>query len=320
NFVSGATVTLRDLTNGGTYSKSTTFVRSGQLSISANFTNNTANWSAQVVNPGGASSNVFTFQVQATSVTPDISSVSPNPVPGSNSSQTLTLFGSNFVSGATVTLQDLTNGGAYSKSATFVSSGQLSISANFTNNTANWSAQVVNPGGAFSNVFTFQVQATSAAVPNISSVSPNPVPGSNSSQTLTLFGSNFVSGATVTLQDLTNGGTYSKSTTFISSSQLSISANFTNNTANWSAQVVNPGGTSSNVFTFQVQATSVTPNIGSVSPNPVPGSNSSQTLTLFGSNFVSGATVTLQDLTNGGTYSKSTTFISSSQLSISANF
>src|SRR6185369_10173283 len=218
NFVSGATVTLQDLTNGGTYSKSTTFISSSQLSISANFTNNTANWSAQVVNPGGASSNVFTFQVQATSVTPNIGSVSPNPVPGSNSSQTLTFFGSNFVSGATVTLQDLTNGGTYSKSTTFISSGQLSISANFTNNTANWSAQVVNPGGAFSNVFTFQVQATSVT-PNISSVSPNPVPGSNSSQTLTLFGSNFVSGATVTLRDLTNGGTYSKSTTFISSSQ-----------------------------------------------------------------------------------------------------
>ena len=46
-----------------------------QLTISANFTNNNATWSAQVVNPGGASSNVVNFQVQATSVTPSISSV-----------------------------------------------------------------------------------------------------------------------------------------------------------------------------------------------------------------------------------------------------
>jgi len=84
--------------------------------------------------------------VQGTAVNPSISSVSPNPVPGSNSAQALTIYGNNFVSGATVTLQDLTNGGTYTKSTTYANSGQLSISANFTNATATWSAQVGQPG------------------------------------------------------------------------------------------------------------------------------------------------------------------------------
>jgi hypothetical protein len=53
------------LTNGGTYSKPTSLVNSGQLTISANFTNATATWSAKVVSPSGASSNTYNFQVQA---------------------------------------------------------------------------------------------------------------------------------------------------------------------------------------------------------------------------------------------------------------
>jgi hypothetical protein len=319
NFSSGATVTLQDLTNGGTYSKTPTSLSSSQLTISANFTNATATWSVQVTNPGGSASNQYQLQVQASTVTPFVSGVSPNPVPGLDGSQTLTVFGSNFASGATVTLRDLTNGGTYSKTPTSLSSSQLTISANFTNATATWSVQVTNLGGAASDQYQFQVQA-STVTPSVSGVSPNPVPGLDGSQTLTVFGSNFASGATVTLRDLTNGGTYSKTPTSLSSSQLTISANFTNATATWSVQVTNPGSSGSNQYQFQVQASAVTPSVSGVSTNPVPGLNGSQTLTVFGSNFASGATVTLRDLTNGGTYSKTPTSLSSSQLTISANF
>jgi hypothetical protein len=191
--------------------------------------------------------------VQAASVTPSISSVSPNPVPGSNSTQSLTIYGSNFQSGATVTLRDLTYGGTYSKTPTYLGSGELRISANFTNTTATWSVQVTNPGGSSSSQRSFQVQAASVT-PSISSVSPNPVPGSNSTQSLTIYGSNFQSGATVTLRDLTYGGTYSKTPSYLGSGELRISANFTNTTATWSVQVTNPGGSSSSQRSFQVQA------------------------------------------------------------------
>jgi hypothetical protein len=162
NFAPGATVTLNDLTfGGGPYVKTTTFVSSGQLSISANVTAENASWSAQVTNPDGTMSNVFQFttQIPASSTPPSINSISPNPVPGINGQQTITLYGSNFAPGATVTLNDLTfGGGPYVKATTFVSSGQLSISANVTAENASWSAQVTNPDGTTSNVFQFTTQ------------------------------------------------------------------------------------------------------------------------------------------------------------------
>ncbi|HVT19599.1 MAG TPA: hypothetical protein VHQ90_25880 [Thermoanaerobaculia bacterium] len=322
NFVSGATATLRDLTNGGTFPKSVNFTNSGQLSLSANFTNRTANWSVSVTNSGASESNQFQFQVQATgTATASVSGVSPNPVPGLDGSQTLTVFGNNFVSGATATLRDLTNGGTFPKSVNFANSGQLSLSANFTNRTATWSVSVTNPSASESNQFQFQAQATGPVTASVSGVSPNPVPGLNGSQTLTVFGNNFVSGATATLRDLTHGGTFPKSVNFTNSGQLSLNANFTNTTATWSVSVTNPGTSESNQFQFQVQATGpVTASVSGVSPNPVPGLDGSQTLTVFGNNFVSGATATLRDLTNGGTFPKSVNFANSGQLSLSANF
>ena len=56
---------------------------------------------------------------------PSVSGVSPNPVPGSNSAQQLTIIGSNFVSGATVTYHDPQGNSYPGHSTTFVNSGQL---------------------------------------------------------------------------------------------------------------------------------------------------------------------------------------------------
>ncbi|HXO28384.1 MAG TPA: sialidase family protein, partial [Thermoanaerobaculia bacterium] len=246
-----------------------------------------------------------------------ISNISPNPVPGIYGDQVITVYGSNFVQGATVTLNDLTfGGGPYVKATTFYNSSQLTISANVTAENAAWSAQVTNPDHTTSNVFPFTTQIP---VPVISSISPNPVPGIYGDQVITVSGSNFVQGATVTLNDLTFGdGPYVKPTTFYSSSQLTISANVTAENATWSAQVTNPDGTTSKVFQFTTQVP--VPAVSSISPNPVPGINGDQVITVYGSNFVQGATVVLNDLTyGGGPYTKSTTFYGSGQLTISAN-
>ena len=318
-FVSGAIVRLRDLTNGGTFDKTPTSLSGTQLQISANFTAAAATWSAQVINLDGGTSGQFNFTVTAGVSTPAISSVSPNPVPGLNGNQTLTVTGSGFVSGAIVRLRDLTNGGTFDKTPTSLSGTQLQISANFTAAAATWSAQVINLDGGTSGQFNFTVTA-GVSTPAISSVSPNPVPGLNGNQTLTVTGSGFVSGAIVRLRDLTNGGTFDKTPTSLSGSQLQISANFTAAAATWSAQVINLDGGTSGQFNFTVTAGVSTPAISSVSPNPVPGLNGNQTLTVTGSGFVSGAIVRLRDLTNGGTFDKTPTSLSGTQLQISANF
>jgi hypothetical protein len=252
NFGSGATVTLYDIGSGtGPYTVAATWLDSGQLAIVVDTGAEDSTWSAQVTNPDGTSSNVFKFPVQ---VTPSISSVSPSPVPGINGNQTITIDGSNFLAGATVTLYDIGSGtGPFSMATTLINSGQLTIVANTTAENSTWSAQVTNPDGTASNVFDFSVQEPSSPAPSISSVSPNPVPGINGNQTITIYGSNFLAGATVTLFDLGSGtGPYTDATTLVDSGQLTIVANTTAEDSTWSAQVTNPGGATSNVFDFRV--------------------------------------------------------------------
>ena len=89
---------------------------------------------------------------------PTLTGISPNPVSGSNSDQTLVLTGSNFVPGATVPLR--TNGNTYTLSGTqvnVVNSGRINILATVGMQAASWTAQVVNPDGAASAELAFQV-------------------------------------------------------------------------------------------------------------------------------------------------------------------
>jgi uncharacterized protein YfaP (DUF2135 family) len=326
NFLSGANVTLRDLSAGQTFpNRAASSFTSTQIVLNPIFTTAAHLWSVEVINPDSQSSGQFQFQVVAPSAAaPLISSVSPNPVTGSNSSQPFTIFGSNFVSGANVTLRDLSAGQTFpNRSASSFSSSQIVINPSFTTAAHTWSVEVINPDGQSSGQFQFQVVAPSAPAPSISSVSPNPVTGSNSSQPFTIFGSNFVSGANVTLRDLSAGQTFSnRSASSFSSSQIVINPTFTTAAHTWSVEVINPDGKSSGQFQFQVVAPSApAPSINSVSPNPVTGSNSSQPFTIFGSNFVSGANVTLRDLSAGQTFSnRSASSFSSSQIVINPTF
>ncbi len=180
---------------------------------------------------------------------PTISSITPNPLTYGSPTDKITISGSNFVSGCTVILKDLTHGGSYPKAVTYISNTQLQVTANFTNNTATWSAQVTAPTA--SNTVQFHVNAKVSA-PTISSITPNPLTYGSSTDKITISGSNFVSGCTVILKDLTHGGSYPKAVTYISSTQLQVTANFTNNTATWSARVTAP--TASNTVQFHVNA------------------------------------------------------------------
>ena len=119
-------------------------------------------------------------------------------------------------------------------------------------------------------VFSLTVIGSS---PTVSGVSPSQVPASGSAQTLTINGSNFVSGATVTYHD-PQGDTYAgHNTSLVSSSQLTDPAfNDASDGGTWTVTVVNPGGSSSSAFNFTVTASTSAPSVSSVSPNPVPAS------------------------------------------------
>jgi Subtilase family/Bacterial pre-peptidase C-terminal domain/CARDB len=136
--------------------------------------------------------------------------------------------------------------------------------------------------------YTITASHSTASTPVVTSVSPSPVIGSNDRQWLTLNGSGFASGFTVTLRDVTNGVTYPTITDpgrlqFVSASQVQVFANVSANPATWSVKVTNPGGLSSSDFNFSVVAP--TPVISSLNPNAATAGGPGFILTVNGSKF-----------------------------------
>ena len=182
--------------------------------------------------------------------------MNPNPVPGLNGNQAVTINGSGFQSGAGLKVHVTYPGGQADltgSQVSFLSSVQLSIQINVGTAAANWTAQVVNPDAQSSNVFGFTV---TAPPPHINTMSPNPVPHFNGNQSVTIYGSGFQSGAGLKVHVTYPGGQADltgSQVSFQSSGQLSIQINVGTTAANWTAQVVNPDAQSSNVFGFTVQ-------------------------------------------------------------------
>ncbi len=187
------------------------------------------------------------------SVTPSITGVSPNPVTGSNTQQPFTVNGNNFVSGCNVTLRDLSSGEVFANRAIgSFSANQIVINPIFTTAAHSWSVEVINPGGASSGQFNFSVLAP-VVTPSVTSVSPNPVTGSNTQQPFTINGNSFVSGCNVTLRDLATGEVFpNRAIGSFSANQIVINPIFTTAAHNWSVEVINPSGASSGQFSFTV--------------------------------------------------------------------
>lgn len=263
----------------------------------------------------------------ATASPPTLSSISPNPVSGSTNSQTFTLTGSSFVSGAKVQVAYASNGYTFvntNTNATFVSSSQLTVPITTSTTADTWRVRVQNPDGQLSGQINLVVNAPAANPPTLNSISPNPVTGSTSAQTFTLSGSSFVSGAKVQVAYASNGYTFTNTNTnatFVSSTQLTVPITTSTTADTWKVRVQNPDGQLSGQINLVVNAPAANPapTLNSISPNPVTGSPSPQTFTLTGSNFVSGAKVQVAYASNGYTFLNTTTnatYVSSSQLTV----
>jgi GH25 family lysozyme M1 (1,4-beta-N-acetylmuramidase) len=92
--------------------------------------------------------------------------------------------------------------------------------------------------------------------PAITSLSPNPVIGANSRQTITINGANFVNKPTVTLTWTGQPGytVPDSQVTFVNSMELQISITTTTTPDTWTVRVTNPDGQSSSAVGFQVLA------------------------------------------------------------------
>lgn len=213
---------------------------------------------------------------------PVISSISPTSKTAGDAQFTLTVNGNGFVSGAIVRV-----GGA-DRVTTFVGDTQLTatIPASDVASAGTLSITVFNPtpGGGTSNSVTLTVNAAGAPAPTISSLSPSSATAGGAAFTLTVNGSNFVSGAVVRW----NGS--NRTTTFVSTAQLTAQITLADIADAGSATVTaqNPDNQSSPPATLTVNAMSA-PSITSLSPSSTTSGSPLIVVTVAGSGFVNGS-------------------------------
>ena len=284
--------------------RSTTFVNGTSLSaaIPAGDIASAGTAAVTVLNPapGGGSSNSVSFTIIAQNPAPSIGAVDPTSTIAGSGAFTLTVTGSGFIPSSVVQW----NGS--NRATSFANGNRLtaSIPASDVAGAGSASVTVFNPGpgGGSSNEVAF---AIINPAPVLASINPTSATAGGPAFTLTVSGSNFVSGSVVRW----NGS--DRPTTFGNSAQLSAAIPASDITAVGTASVTvsNPGGGLSTPATFAIN--NPTPNITSIAPTSAVTGGDPFTLVVNGTNFVGGSIVRW----NGS--NRATVFVSNSQISAS---
>ncbi len=252
--------------------------------------------------PGGGDSAPSNFVVA--NPVPALSSLSPNSAGVGTLGLTVIVNGSSFVTGSKVRWNGT------DRVTAFLSQTQLKVSLTAADlaKAGIYSISVFNgtPGGGLSDTLPF---SANYGQPTISSISPDSGAAGSTSIALTVNGSNFSSGSVIRWNgnDLT--------TKFVTSAKLTATLTPTElpqaGTATVTVFTSSPGGGVSNSVTFTITPANPLPTISSLDPAALQAGGVSQTLTVNGSNFVSGSKVRW----NGS--DRDTEFVSSSVLKAS---
>jgi hypothetical protein len=282
--------------------------------------------------PMALRANAFAYEitnavVATTAATIGSTCPSPNKTAPVGSSRLIVICGSNH----NTNTQSVSTTGSTLQNSTFIASaGNLSSGdvAGGRQNVvlANWPVSVkatadssltisakIQSSSNSSPVTVFTGYAATAAAPVITnptftSVTPSSLPQGTSNQSLTIVGSGFQNGATVRFSgsDVTVN-----STNFVSATQLTANVSISSTAATGAKNitVTNPDGgsvTTNNVFTVNA-ADNPAPTLTSINPNTKTAGDNAFTLTVNGTNFVSGSVVRV-----GGT-ARTTTYVNTTQ-------
>ncbi|NDD63709.1 MAG: hypothetical protein EBZ36_07000, partial [Acidobacteria bacterium] len=144
-----------------------------------------------------------------------------------------------------------------------------------------------SPGGGVSNSLSFTISGAASPVPTIGSISPDSAFAGDVGFTMTVTGTNFVSGSTVEVDGL------ARPTTFINATTLTAEIPATDIAAPGTRRVgvrtPPPGGGASG--TLNLSVSSLPPSLDSLAPARVIAGGTGQTLTVIGKVFFNGASI-----------------------------
>ncbi len=230
-----------------------------------------------------------------TAIAASITSVSPAALTAGSAHQTITVTGTNFAAGLTVSLAPA-GGSAITVSGTDIANvTATAFQASVVVAAAGaYSLQVTNPGASASNAVSLPVMPAAAKVsPAITSITPASIIASPTPQLITLHGTNFVPGLTL------GYALGSGSTSVVSGGQI---ANVTPTSfdvtltifpgGTYTFSVTNPDASVSNRVTTTVTSSAAqTATLFSVTPDPIVARSSPQTVGFSGKNFAAGLTM-----------------------------
>ena len=289
NFASGATVLVNGVAATGVTFVSATQVRATTPAGSAGAR------SVQIRNPSGQSASLagaFTYVGG-----PGLSSVSPTSGPTAGGT-TVTLTGTNFAAGATVTIGGAAATGVVVVSATSITARTPAGAAGARD------VRVTLPGGqTATRTGGFTYTAPTTPSPTLTAVSPASGPTAGGT-TVTLTGTNFAAGATVTI-----GGTAATSVVVVSATSITARTPAGAAGARDVRVTLSGGQTATRTGGFTYTApTTPSPTLTAVSPVSGPAAGGTA-VTLTGTNFAAGTTVTV-----GGAAAASVVVVSSTRI------
>lgn len=325
NFVVGARITVGSISGetvaGTTASAATPFVFVNRSRVSFYWPNTAlppGPHDVQVTNTlvSGGLSATLADAFTVNSLQPAVTSLTPNRVTyGITPGMSVTVSGSNFIVGARITIGSISGdtvaGTVATATTRFVYSSAGTLRFYWPNTSLApgvYAIQVTNPPSAGGLSTTLNAGFTVAAPqPTVTSVVPSPVTyGVTPSLSITISGSQFVLGAQITIGTLTGitvaGSVATSSTRFVWVSNSTLRFWWPNTALPPGAHdvtVTNPGvaGGLSGTLAGGFSVSAPQPTITSVSPTPVTFGSTSRAITIFGSNFVPGATITVGSLT-----------------------
>jgi N-acetylneuraminic acid mutarotase len=276
------------LNTGGRYNPSTdSWAATNTTNAPAARSEHTAVWTgSQMIVWGGLSGDIFNTGGRYDPSTDGWTATSTANAPAARAGHKALWTGSQMIvwGGSGLNNTSLNSGGRYNPSTdSWTGTSTTSAPTGRHQHTAVWTGSEMIVWGGYdgsSYLNTGGRYCAAGGGPSITNVSPNPAPAFNGQQTFTIFGQNFATNCSVTLRQVSTGQVFPNRTKYFqSSTQIVLRPNFTTTVSQWTVEVINPDGSSSGQFPFNVSNASISSISISGPPSVPPGGFATYTIT-----------------------------------------